>query len=379
MREAPVLEARESYRVEVLRDVGVERERCERDLLDAGAHLHLYHRCAWATSGHAAASWLVAVRDGAGRCRSAIPVAVHRSRALPGHVVLRAERLGPTLLGESGELALDALAAMARSDHRVLRVHAEVFSRDAEVRGTLGAQLERLGFRRAGIARAYDETLVLDLTPDAETVFASFSRLTQRQIRNYTKYRLALRPIVDAAFAERIDALERLAMERTGGRHQARDWTQTIAFSRQHPDLSRLVGIFRCDAEGPESLVGFVWSGWHGDHASYDAGASTRPPGPNVGVSYPLLWDVILWAKQSGATWFDLGGVTRGSRGSDDRLGGISDFKRGYGGELTRVGEDWVMEPRPRRAMVARAVSGGVAWLSNLRRRPIRTGIGEEG
>src|SRR5262249_21456661 len=77
----------------VFQQVGAERERCEQDLLAAGVPLALPHRSAWARSQRPADSWFLAVRDDSGTCRGGFAVGVHRSRALPGHLVLRADRL----------------------------------------------------------------------------------------------------------------------------------------------------------------------------------------------------------------------------------------------------------------------------------------------
>jgi hypothetical protein len=70
-----------------------------------------------------------------------------------------------------------------------------------------------------------------------------------------------------------------------------------------------------------------------------------------------------------------LGGITAGSfargRGVDgeDRLGGISDFKRHFGGTEEHVSEQWLLEPRRTRARVAHAVSAGAEWLRATGRR----------
>jgi lipid II:glycine glycyltransferase (peptidoglycan interpeptide bridge formation enzyme) len=76
------------------------------------------------------------------------------------------------------------------------------------------------------------------------------------------------------------------------------------------------------------------------------------------------MWDLIVWAKRAGATWFDFGGVTAGTAGSGDPLGGISDFKRLFSKERAEVAEDWVLEPRKLVARLARLVRSGAAWLS---------------
>ena len=110
--------------------------------------------------------------------------------------------------------------------------------------------------------------------------------------------------------------------------------------------------------------MAYAWSGLHGDFAGYDGGASARIPGVNVGLSYPLLWDLMRWSKSLGAEWFDMGGVSLGGLHSDDPVGGISDFKRYFSKDIGTVGEDWTVEPHPSASMVARFVSASARLLA---------------
>jgi lipid II:glycine glycyltransferase (peptidoglycan interpeptide bridge formation enzyme) len=74
-------------------------------------------------------------------------------------------------------------------------------------------------------------------------------------------------------------------------------------------------------------------------------------------MAYPLAWDLIRWARGQGAVIFDFGGISAGTAESDDPLGGISDFKRRFTDRVERVGEEWVYEPHPARAQLARWTS----------------------
>ena len=81
----------------------------------------------------------------------------------------------------------------------------------------------------------------------------------------------------------------------------------------------------------------------------------------NLAIAYTPLWDLIAWAKRSGATWFDFGGVSeRAASSAHDPLGGISEFKRYFSAHIVEVGEQWILEPRRIRAMIARVVSAAV-------------------
>ena len=48
---------------------------------------------------------------------------------------------------------------------------------------------------------------------------------------------------------------------------------------------------------------------------------------------------------------------------SDDPVGGISDFKRNFGGEVVQVGEDWSFDAAPVRDRLAGSLSRAVAAI----------------
>jgi lipid II:glycine glycyltransferase (peptidoglycan interpeptide bridge formation enzyme) len=61
--------------------------------------------------------------------------------------------------------------------------------------------------------------------------------------------------------------------------------------------------------------------------------------------NYFLLWDKVLWAKEHGVHWLDLGGVTEGGEG--DVLAPISAFKRHFAQDVRDVSREYVMATRP--------------------------------
>jgi hypothetical protein len=351
----------------VFQQVSPERERCEKDLLVAGVPLALPHRAAWARAQRSADSWFLAVRDGSGTCRGGFAVEVHRSRALPGHLVLRADRLGTSLAGGTANAALAALANLARRNPQILRVNVELFARDTTVRQELGRALATFGFRRAE-SRRYTSTPVVDLTPSEDVVFASLSSTARRHIRAASKNPVAIDLITKEAFTPRLRELETETMRRTGGDYWRPDWPAVIRLSNTHPELSRLVGLFRTDAATPNALLAFAWGCHHGDHGQYIAGGSTRETDLRVPLAYTLMWDLLGWARRKGGRWFDLAGTTPGQQGSGDPLGGISDFKRRFSKTVVEVSEEWKLEPHPARAILARTISACAGWITRARR-----------
>jgi hypothetical protein len=310
----------------------------------------------------------VLLRAPDGSYAGAFAIQAGLSRAAPGFRVLRVERFGEALPRSLWAAAVDALTEVAQREHRVLRLTVEVFSRDRETRSRLGELLAGAGFVRAPTALNWSTTLVLDLQPTETELFASFSASARRGIRSVQQHPLQVRVVDDCRLGDRLEALSRETRVRTGGRYEALwDWAGVIELSRRVPDAARLVGLFRTDREGPDALLGFSWAWWNGRSASYFAGASSRPSDlGRLHIGYPLMWDLITWAKRAGATWFDFGGVTAGTTGSGDPLGGISDFKRLFAKETAEVAEDWVLEPRKVVARLAKLVSTSAAWLSCL-------------
>ena len=368
MTTGSVLAAYPDLNVEILHDASPARERCEQELLEAGHVMPLMHRCAWTRTVRPGGDWFVCARDETDRCAYGLALEVNRSRAVPGYLLIRCQRIGGSSVAGAAEAALAAVTRLAKAHPRVLRVDLEVFSRDDAVRATLARVLAAQGCRPKPEPRGYAETIVMDLLPDEEEIFAALASKTRRDIKAAAKAGAFTRAITHPAPADRLNALLKETMGRTGGQFHAPDWNGIITLGQSHPTLARLTGLYRSDLEGPEALVAFAWGCGHGDHAQYSLAASTRTSGLRIPLAYALAWDLICWAKRNGARWFDFGGVTRGTLGSGDPVGGISDFKRYFSQRMERVADEWLLEPRRLAAKVAATVGLGRAWFERLGR-----------
>jgi len=333
-------------------------------LLAAGLPLPVQHRTEWALVHPARTLWFVAVRAAGGGYQAGFAVDVSRSRALPGHLLFTVEKFGAALSDGARAAGLRALAHLGRSHPRVLRVYVEVYARDAGVRESVGAILRELGFRRPAQPRVYSDTVLVNLAPDEDAILASFHSSTRRNIRKIAALAFEVRAIVGSALIDRMDALLRESLARTGGSPQHEDWEAVTALSDRCPKLSRLVGLFRTDITGPDALVAFAWGLNHGDYVDNPTTGMTRLPGSRTPFTYALIWDLIRWAKQVGARHFDFGGVTTGHLSEGDPLGGISDFKRRFSDTIVSVGEEWRLEPNPLRGQLAAALSSASSWVT---------------
>lgn len=357
----------DGYDIQLLTGGSPEHEEAERELVARGVPLPLPHRAVWARFRPAAGFWFLLVRDPRGQSVGGFMLQVNRSGALPGHLLLHSERFGDSLPVDATLPALRSLAALARGDGRILRLDIEMFVPDADRRRALGSAIAAAGFTRAPLRRSYAETLTGELLLSDEEHLATLSANTRRHVRAIHKRPVALRLVEDDIFAPRLDTLLRETLERTGGTFHSEDWRWKIALSKAEPTLSRLIGLFHTEAEGPESLLAFAWGCHHGEYAHYDAAGSTRFSEVKMSFSYALMWDLMCWARHNGARWWDFGGITEGSLGSDDPVGGISDFKRHFSSTVQRVGERWTLEPNPLRAGLARGVTALAKVIRQVR------------
>ena len=89
-----------------------------------------------------------------------------------------------------------------------------------------------------------------------------------------------------------------------------------------------------------ENSIGMLVSIRHGDTSTYLIGY-TNDEGRKQQANYVLLWEAILYAKQSGCDWFDIGGL------SSITPKGVAHFKQGINAELySSVGEwRWITVP----------------------------------
>lgn len=352
-----------------MRSVCLEWEKCEAELLAGRVALPLLHRCVWIRMVGGSESWFLAVRDNSGTCRGGFAIQVERSRALPKHVLLRVRRCGPMGMEGAIEVAFAALAELARLNSWVLRVNIELFSPDSDFRTMAGRSLSALGFRPASEPRSYENTISVDLSPTEDEIFARLSKSARRNIRAIGKDEsVEVRPIRDAELGPRMEAMRKATFTRTGGSFTSRDWGAVMNFCHEHPAQARLVGLFRTNTCGPDSLLAYALSFHHIDHAEYNDSAAIRDDQIKVPLAYALIWDLIIWAKNCGAAWFDMGGVTPGQlNDTSDPLGGISDFKRFFSKTLVPVGEEWEWEPHPARARLARFVRAVASWFTRHR------------
>jgi hypothetical protein len=351
------------HRLDVVAPDTSQASTAERELDARGAPIPLWSRPSVAL--HLAQRFVdfIIATDARGEYAGMLAARRSPTRALPGHQVMRVKAVGDSFASGVGMGMLEAAQRLASSRSRVLRLVVEIECREDEPRRLIGSALEKLGFHRIPCESISARTLAIDLAPDEEAILAGFGRSTRQNVRGAAKHDLQLVPLDDPGFARRMNDLLTESLSRTGAAAQTEDWPAVMRLCAALPERSRLIGVFRGSTRTPDDLVGFAWALHHGDRVQYHTGASARIPGVRLPILYPALWDLIQWARRSGGTWFDLGGVTAGSSGSDDALGGISDFKRGFSKVEVEVGQEWAFEPSPARWRLANLNARIARWI----------------
>jgi hypothetical protein len=338
------------------------------------------HRLDWLDATADASGWWLQVRDLKQRPVAGFFVSVVPTRALPGHRLLRLERLRFADPGPA-EAAVRCLVDIARRDRRTLSLAVQIFFADGTERDRATEVLERAGLRPTLRSRMYTHTLRINLAPEPAEIFSSFHPTARRHIRAVAKHPVEIRQVRDVAVASRLGAIFSETFDRTAGLAAREPWRALIEYSSAHPDIARLVALVRTDRAGPEALVAFAFGLNHGDHVEYALAGSTRPPDLRMPIGYALAWDLMTWARTVGAGWFDFGGVVPNTPEGDQRRG-IYDFKRTFGDDVVEVSQEWSYEARPVRGAWVRVLSsllGQIRGRTRSRLRPVVDGDGAAG
>lgn len=334
----------QGWQFTLLAGLSTDRALWEWRLLSADHPVPLTHLTGWAQV-QGLRTWFLGVEDGEGHCLGGVTVHTARSRLAPGFSILRVERFGDSIHPDARAASLGALALAAGMLPRVLRLHVELFARDESQLGAIAIAASEAGFLPSALPRCYDRSAIVELGQPLDAIFAGLHKTARQNIRAATRFPVEIRPLTASQPPGPMNSLLAETFARTGGEFDRPDWTAILRYCDLHPDRSRVVGMYRTDLPDGDQLLAFAWGCFHGNHVQYATAASTRATDLKVPMAYPLAWDLIQWAHRLGASFFDFGGLSAGSHGSGDPLGGISDFKRYFKGEPARVGAEWMLEP----------------------------------
>jgi hypothetical protein len=309
--------------------------------------------------------WLLAFSGPDGAPRFGIPINASWSRAAPSFRILRVPRFGESIPLESVGRIARILQAVGRKK-RALRLHVAIYDPDLAAHRFRAGALHQLGFRPWEPSLSYTQTVLIDLRRTEEALLASFHATCRRHIRAFDKGGLQCRAITDQSLADRMNLLLRESMDRTGGRFTAVDWPKWIAFIATNPFRAHLLGVFRGDRSGPDALIAYVLGCRHDDDTvEYSIAASTRSPDLKVPLHYAPTWQLIRWARDGGAAWFDFGGLADNNPAHQETAG-IARFKRYFSENVVQVGSEHVLEPILPPVRLGALISSAAAVVARL-------------
>lgn len=277
-----------------------------------------------------------------------VGVRLHRLRALPGAWYLQVPKLGVGLPDWAVKSTMLALQELSARWWRVARVRIELCPLDKpEMLTEFEREAKNQGYSVVPPLE-YEHTLVVALPETANLALTQFHRSVFKNTRKLERSGHVLRPITDQRFAERLSVLYEETMSRTGARFDAPDMAAVIRSAAEQADRYRLLGLFRDGVENSECLMAFRWCGRAGLYAYDLLAASTRlvDERGQIPMMPAIMLEMFDWARAMGATHFDFGGVVLEGDPRGNTVAGITRFKMQFGGEVTRVGSDLLLEPR---------------------------------
>jgi len=204
-------------------------------------------------------------------------------------------------------------------------------------------RLRALGFHPAPFSAIQPRrTLVVDISPDEETILAAMKSKTRYNVRLAARKGVTVREATEAdlpAFHALMAATA--ARDRFGVHAPAYYEAAYRLFVPQ--DRARLL-LAEVEEEPVAALMVFALPprAWYFYGASGDAHREKMP-------TYLLQWEALRWAKSLGCTTYDLWGVPDEDEATleaeftrrRDGLWGVYRFKRGFGGHLVRSVGAW--------------------------------------
>jgi peptidoglycan pentaglycine glycine transferase (the first glycine) len=276
-------------------------------------------------------------------------LAVEQSGQLTAGAQMLIRRLPPRLVGvayvprgpllnwedeATAHALLSGLHALARR-RRVISLKIEPPVRYSPV---MEQRLKRFGFRRSPINNQPQSTMLIDLTPDTNTILASIRKTTRYNI-SYSRRKGV---VVRRATAADLDTLYRLlecTAERAGFSIRSRE------YYRQEWDTLASQGYIQLFlAQYGDKVLAARMAAAFGHNAatlhsgSFDVHRKLKP-------NDLLMWESLKWAKARGCTTYDVWGIPdeigahlyQGQPMPEDQEGGlwgVYRFKRGFGGDL---------------------------------------------
>jgi len=247
---------------------------------------------------------------------------------------------------------LDHLAADELRARRV--IVSLVGSAQAEL-DRAAAMMSRIGFGPSARPTVSGHTILLDLRDGEEALLRQARPSLRRSLRDVARLPIRCEAIESVSLVDRMREIKEASYARHGAAPPSLPLDGFVKTARAHPDAFSLIGLYRNDTIGADSLLAFEFATFDGRIATSEhAGmASSRVNGRTVPGGYATLWESIRWAIRRGAVAFDLGGISTPADSSYAATQTINDFKFTFGGAIVPgLEREFVKHPKTLNARV---------------------------
>ena len=230
----------------------------------------------------------------------------------------------------------------------------------------------QLGFRPTSHQIYLRSAWVTDIRPSEDRILAEMMMTWRQNIRSSARKGATVRTGTGDADVE---AFHRLLVE-TGVRDRFpvypkyvfADMLRNYSAERAARDGTAEMALLMIEHEGVPIAAGIVAAFGTGSW-SLMCGSSGVPEHRKLRPNYLLQWESMRWAKARGAEFYDFRGIPDVLKPGEEMYG-VYEFKRGFGGTVSRVGptQDLVLRPALYWPYVA-AVSARRGLLERRRRR----------
>lgn len=183
-----------------------------------------------------------------------------------------------------------------------------------------------IGFRPAPMHVLAENTWLLDITPDEETLLKAMNKNHRNLIRRCERDGVTIQVTTDP---QKLSGLNSL-LDITAKRHKFRRFSEQYIAEEFKSFLPHSVMLF--EAFLPDgSLDSAAVIMFYGTMAAYRHSASLGK-NPKLPSSYLLQWHVIQEAKKRGMKLYNFWGIAPEQATQDHPFFGITHFKKGFGG-----------------------------------------------
>ncbi|MGZ3807979.1 MAG: GNAT family N-acetyltransferase [Bacteriovorax sp.] len=190
----------------------------------------------------------------------------------------------------------------------------------------------------------YTHTRALKLNGTDEELLASVPPKTRAKIRNKSHENFIIKELRDVKYIPALKKAIQHSFMRSADLKINLKFDDIMNMAIKYPEKCRIIGYAKkTDPDLPLAfVVGIIGEGVC---EYYMAGSLSDPELRSIPFNYLLVWNLILWGKQSGAKMFDYGGIS--DEGPNDPTANISYFKRRFPAEEYNVASESLLITSP--------------------------------